>query len=139
MSAAYSSAFCTTGRSSTSLSAGASSVMALRKPNSRASAALMLRPVRAISVARGRPIVLASLGREPALATTPILASGRAKVALFAATMRSRLAMISKPPPIARPFTAAIMGFFPLLRERPPNPVVGGSMGLFSGIPSRLR
>ena len=47
----------------------------------------------------------------PASAASPTRGSGSANTAFSDATMRSQASAISKPPPIATPFTAAITGF----------------------------
>ena len=62
----------------------------------------------------------------PARAANPTFGSGRANLALEEAIMRSHARAISIPPPIATPFTAAIIGLFKLKRlVRPAKPVSG--------------
>src|SRR5918912_3739768 len=60
--------------------------------------------------------------RPPAPANSPRLTSGRPKLACSSATTRSHARQISKPPPIANPFTAAMMGFGKSRWVMPPKP-----------------
>ena len=61
-------------------------------------------------MARFSPICRGSRCRPPASAARPTRGSGRAKVAFSEAMMRSQASAISKPPPIATPLTAAMIG-----------------------------
>lgn len=60
-------------------------------PQDCASEALRIRPVIASSVARGRPTVYRRRGSAPAKAETPTKASGKEKVEVGVARMRSAL------------------------------------------------
>ena len=72
------------------------------------------------------PICLGSLCIPPAKAASPTFGSGRANLAFEDAIIRSHAKAISIPPPMATPFTAAIIGLFRLnLLVRPANPVSG--------------
>ena len=55
---------------------------------------------------------------------TPFFSSGNAKVADGDAITMSQFMMISQPPPKHMPFTAAMVGFRPVRREKPPKPEV---------------
>ena len=74
------------------------------------------------------------LGSAPAMATTPRLTSGNAKMALDEAKIKSQLMIISQPPPKQIPFTAAMTGLRPLRRESPPNPDAGAGRALPSAL-----
>ncbi|KAK3998111.1 hypothetical protein QBC44DRAFT_386371 [Cladorrhinum sp. PSN332] len=77
---------------------------------------------------RCSPIVRASRGKHPATGAIPRLTSGSENTAHLDAITRSQLATISNPPPMQRPLTAAMTGFFPLRRGSPPRP--GAAMSL---------
>jgi hypothetical protein len=62
------------------------------------------------SVATARGSSAGSRCTPPASGTMPTLSSGRKNSACSAATIRSQASTISKPPPTAIPFTAAITG-----------------------------
>src|ERR1700756_2634035 len=61
-------------------------------------------------MARFRPIWRGRRCRPPASAARPTRGSGSAKVAFSEAMMRSQASAISKPPPMATPLTAAMIG-----------------------------
>ena len=62
----------------------------------------------------------------PAPAARPTRGSGRANLAWSEAMMMSQASAISKPPPMAMPFTAAITGLSRSKRlARPPKPLAG--------------
>ena len=61
-------------------------------------------------IARFSPIWRGSRCKPPASAARPTRGSGSAKVAFSEAMMRSQASAISKPPPIATPLTAAMIG-----------------------------
>ena len=65
----------------------------------------------------------------PAPAASPTLGSGRANVALSEAMMMSQASAISKPPPMATPFTAAITGLSRSKRLASPPKPLGGWTG----------
>ena len=74
-------------------------------------------------MARFRPIWRGSRCTPPASAARPTRGSGSAKVAFSDAMMRSQASAISKPPPIATPLTAAMIGLSQSNREvRPAKP-----------------
>ncbi len=75
-----------------------------------------------------------------ARAAKPTLGSGRANLAFSAAMIMSQASAISNPPPMAKPFTAAITGLYRSYREvRPPNPVAGIGTGDFWPDAANLR
>src|SRR5262245_36008114 len=80
-------------------------------------------------MARLSPIWRGSRWTPPARAARPTRGSGRAKVAVSEATIRSQASAISKPPPIATPLTAAITGFGLSKREVSPAKPVRGISG----------
>ena len=76
-------------------------------------------------MARFSPIWRGSRCRPPASAARPTRGSGKAKVAFSEAMMRSQASAISKPPPMATPLTAAMIGLSQSKREvRPAKPPV---------------
>ena len=76
-------------------------------------------------MARFSPIWRGSRCTPPASAARPTRGSGSAKVAFSEAMMRSQASAISKPPPIATPLTAAMIGLSQSKREvRPAKPPV---------------
>ena len=87
--------------------AGATS---LTKPSSKPSLAETCRAVRIMPIARFSPICRGRRCKPPASAARPTRGSGKAKVAFSDAMIRSQASAISKPPPIATPLTAAMIG-----------------------------
>ncbi len=74
-------------------------------------------------MARFSPIWRGSRCRPPASAARPTRGSGRANIAFSEAMMRSQASAISKPPPMATPLTAAMIGLSQSKREvSPANP-----------------
>ena len=71
-------------------------------------------------MARFSPICRGSRCRPPASAASPTRGSGSAKVAFSEAMMRSQASAISKPPPMATPLTAAMIGLSQSKREVSP-------------------
>ena len=95
-------------------------------PSSLASAASTCRPVSIIPIAFFIPICLGNLCIPPAKAAKPTLGSGKANLAFEEAIIKSHARAISIPPPIATPFTAAIIGLLRLnLLVSPAKPVSG--------------
>ena len=82
----------------------------LTKPSVLPSSAGTWRPVRIIPSACLRGMMRGSRCRPPASAASPTWGSGSAKIALSAAMIKSQASAISKPPPMAKPLTAAISG-----------------------------
>ena len=83
----------------------------------------MRRPVSISSIAKGRGSRWGRRSTPPESATMPSLTSGRANSAVSLASIRSAASASSKPPPMARPLTAAITGL-PKLKNsvKPPKP-----------------
>src|SRR4030088_1805148 len=76
-------------------------------------------------MARFRPIWRGSRCSPPASAASPTRGSGKANIAFSEAMMRSQASAISKPPPMATPLTAAMIGFLQSKGEgSPANPPV---------------
>src|ERR1700737_2497377 len=98
--------------------AGATS---LTKPSSYPSLAETWRAVRIMPMARFSPICRGSRCRPPASAASPTRGSGNAKVAFSDAIIRSQASAISKPPPMATPLTAAMIGLSQSKREVKPD------------------
>ena len=95
----------------------------LTKPSSCPSRALTWRAVRIMPIARFSPICRGSRCNPPASAARPTRGSGNANVAFSEAMMRSQASAISKPPPMATPLTAAMIGLSQSKREvSPANP-----------------
>src|SRR6202022_626960 len=82
--------------------------------------------VRIMPMARFSPICRGRRCKPPASAARPTRGSGRAKVAFSEAMIRSQASATSKPPPIATPLTAAMIGLSQSKRvvrpEKPPFP-----------------
>ena len=96
------------------------------RPQRCASAAPMRRPVNSNSLAIARGNRLGKRSTPPESAIMPSLTSGRANSAVSAASIRSAASANSKPPPIARPLTAAITGLSSVKNSvrpaKPPGP-----------------
>src|SRR5260221_8144267 len=101
-------------------SASADGTTPLTKPCSRPCLALTWRAVRIMPMARFSPICRGSRCTPPASAARPTRGSGRANVAFSEAMMRSQASAISKPPPMATPLTAAMIGLSQSKREVSP-------------------
>ena len=82
----------------------------LTRPQSRAVSASRKLPVKLSSFARLIPISRGSFCESPHPGTTPTLACVSANLALGVATRKSHIKAISKPPVIAKPFTAPMIG-----------------------------
>jgi hypothetical protein len=93
------------------------------RPHRSASAAPIRRPVSSHSTAIGRGSREAKRSSPPASGTRPSVTSVSANSACEAATTRSAARTSSKPPPRARPLTAAMTGL-PMSKNsvRPANP-----------------
>ena len=95
-------------------------------PSFSASAASTLRPVSIISKAAFLPICRLSRWTPPAAAKKPTFTSGNANFAFSDAMIISHDSAVSIPPPIAKPFTAAIIGFVRSdLLVKPAKPLFG--------------
>lgn len=98
----------------------------LTNPSAAPSAAETRRPVSMMPIARFGPSSRISRWTPPAVAARPTLGSGSANAAFSDATIRSHANAISKPPPSARPLTAAITGLtMPKRDVSPPQPDAG--------------
>src|ERR1700730_13968364 len=113
---------------SAAASASPGGTTSLTKPSSRPSLALTWRAVRIMPMARFSPICRGSRCTPPASAARPTRGSGSANVAFSEAMMRSQASAISKPPPMATPLTAAMIG---LLEAQP-----GGRPGNSALVPA---
>ncbi|MNZ88017.1 hypothetical protein D3C78_1068980 [compost metagenome] len=80
------------------------------RPQSRAWAALMASPVKAISAARARPTARGSSQAPPSPGTMPTRTKLSAKVAVSEAMRMSHMQVRSRPAPIAGPLMAQITG-----------------------------
>ena len=80
------------------------------RPERSASAASIMRPVSANSIAFALPMARVSRCVPPAPGMTPSLISGWPNLAVSAARMKSHIIASSQPPPSAKPATAAISG-----------------------------
>src|ERR1700731_4522696 len=110
---------------SAAASASPGGTTSLTKPSSWPSRAVTWRAVRIMPMARLRPIWRGSRCNPPASAASPTRGSGSANIAFSEAMMRSQARAISKPPPMATPLTAAMIGLSQSNREvSPANPPV---------------
>ena len=85
-------------------------VTRVTRPSSAASPADSNRPVMISSAARNRPSTVTSRWVPPAPGISPSRTSGQPKRTVSSATIRSQASANSRPPPRARPCTAAITG-----------------------------
>ena len=95
-------------------------------PRRAPSAAVIGLPVSIIPMAILSGMLRGRRCTPPAAAMRPTRGSGNPNVACSAATMTSHASAISRPPPSAKPFTAAMIGFNRSKRAvRPANPFFG--------------
>ena len=89
-------------------------------------------------MARFSPICRGNRCSPPASAASPTRGSGNAKVAFSAAMIRSQASAISKPPPIATPLTAAMIGLSQSKRDvSPAKPPLSPAALAPGGLPFR--
>ena len=107
------------------------SARSVTSPQDNAVRASMVSADRSIRSARPSPMIRGSRWVPPTVATIPIFGSGAANVADRAAIRMSQARASSRPPPTARPFTAAMTGLVtPPSSDSPPKFQPGSSGGV---------